>query len=314
MAVERVVSLIASATEIVCALGCGERLVGCSHECDYPAERVDGLPVCTVPKFDTEGTSYQIDQRVKAILQEALSVYRVDAALLRSLEPDVIVTQTQCEVCAVSPRDVVECLSTWTQEVARPAPRMVALEPNLIEDVWADVRRVAEALDVATAGETLVQTATDRMGAIAARASALTPKPRVACIEWIEPLMAAGNWMPQLVEMAGGISLFGVAGTHSPWMSWEALHDADPDLIVVLPCGYDIAESQRNMAALSRHSDWPTLRAVRTARVFIADGSAYFNRPGPRLVDSLEMLADILHPDTFDHGHEGVGWVGWPAD
>jgi len=114
----------------------------------------------------------------------------------------------------------------------------------------------------------------------------------------------------------GGVSLFGVAGTHSPWMSWEALRDAnpDPDLIVVLPCGYDIAESQRNMAALSCQSDWPTLHAVRTAQVFIADGSAYFNRPGPRLVDSLEMLADILHPDTFDHGHEGVGWVGWPAD
>jgi iron complex transport system substrate-binding protein len=203
MVVERVVSLIASATEIVCALGCGERLVGCSHECDYPPERVDRLPVCTVPKFDAEGTSYQVDQRVKAILQEALSVYRVDEALLRSLEPDVIVTQTQCEVCAVSPRDVVECLSTWTQEVARPAPRMVALEPNLIEDVWADVQRVAKALDLETAGETLVQTASDRMAAIAARASALTPKPRVACIEWIEPLMAAGNWMPQLDAATG---------------------------------------------------------------------------------------------------------------
>ena len=309
MAAERVVSLIASATEIVCALGCGERLVGCSHECDYPRARVAGLPVCTAPKFDTEGASYEIDQRVKAILQEALSVYRVDAALLRSLRPDVIVTQTQCEVCAVSPRDVAECLSTWTQEVGGPAPRLVALEPNLLEDVWADVRRLAEALDVATKGETLIQAARDRMAAIAARTSALEPKPRVACIEWIEPLMAAGNWMPQLVEMAGGINLFGAVGAHSPWLSWGALRDADPDVIVVLPCGYDIARSRRDMAALSRQSGWPTLRAVRAGQVYIADGSAYFNRPGPRLVESLEILADVVHPETFDHGHEGAGWV-----
>jgi iron complex transport system substrate-binding protein len=146
------------------------------------------------------------------------------------------------------------------------------------------------------------------MSTIAGRARLLPEQPTVACIEWIEPLMAAGNWMPELVEMAGGANLFGLAGRHAPWMSWEALVGADPDVIVVVPCGYDIAKSRAELPALTQKAEWPHLKAVQNEQVFVTDGNQYFNRPGPRLVESLEILAEILHPEVFQCGHEGRGW------
>jgi iron complex transport system substrate-binding protein len=299
----RIVSLIASATEIVCALGQEEHLVGRSHECDFPAS-VLRLPVCTEPKFDVHGSSYQIDQRVKAILQEALSVYRVHADQLKQLRPDVIVTQSQCEVCAVSQRDVAQAVGEWLEE----RPRIVSLAPNALADVWADIERVAEALEIPERGDELVGRLQERITAIAVKARSLREKPAVACIEWIEPLMAAGNWMPELVEMAGGVNLFGKAGQHAPWMTWDELRPRDPDVIVVLPCGFDIERTRQEMPALIRQRGWTDLRAVRQGKVYLTDGNQYFNRPGPRLVESLEILAEILHPATFHFGHEGPGW------
>ena len=299
----RIVSLIASATEIVCALGFEEQLVGRSHECDYP-ESVRRLPVCTAPKFDVEGSSRQIDERVKALLTDALSVYRVDAELLRGLEPDVIVTQSHCEVCAVSLRDVERAVCSWL----RACPKLVSLAPNRLADVWTDIELVAEALDARERGEGLIRSLQSRMDAIATRARALALRPTVACVEWIDPLMAAGNWMPELVETAGGVNLFGEAGKHSPWMTWEQLVERNPDVIVVLPCGFDIERSRREMPALTVRPEWLRLRAVRDGRVFLADGNQFFNRPGPRLVESLEILAELLHPEAFRFGHEGTGW------
>jgi iron complex transport system substrate-binding protein len=299
----RIVSLIASATEIVCALGFEEQLVGRSHECDFPAS-VRKLPVCTEPKFNVEGSSYQIDQRVKAILQESLSVYRVDADKLRALEPDIIVTQAQCEVCAVSLREVERVVCAWLSA----CPKLVSLMPNCLADVWTDIERVAEALDARDRGVELVQRLQGRMQAIADRARLLARKPTVACVEWIEPLMSAGNWMPELVELAGGVNLFGEAGKHSPWMTWEDLCRADPDVLVIQPCGFDIERSRRDLAALSDKPGWPTLRAVQSHCVYLADGNQYFNRPGPRLVESLEIVAELLHPNVFAFGHVGTGW------
>jgi iron complex transport system substrate-binding protein len=299
----RIVSLIASATEIVCAVGFEDHLVGRSHECDHP-ESVQRLPVCTAPKFNVEGTSYEIDQRVKAVLQEALSVYRVDADLLRRLRPDVIVTQSHCEVCAVSQRDVEQAVCDWLD--ARP--RVVSLKPNALADVWDDIHQVADALGVPERGAELIGRLQHRMAGVAARAAALPVRPTVACVEWIEPLMAAGNWVPELVEMAGGVNLFGEAGKHAPWMTWEQLCARDPEVIVVLPCGFDIARSRRDMPVLTRKPEWPRLRAVRDRRVYLADGNQFFNRPGPRLVESLEILAEVLHPGAFRFGHEGTGW------
>jgi iron complex transport system substrate-binding protein len=299
----RIVSLIASATEIVCALGFEEQLVGRSHECDYP-ESVKRLPICTSPKLDPDGTSYEIDQRVKAIVQEGLSVYRVDGQKLRDLEPDVIVTQSQCEVCAVSLRDVERAVCAWLQS----CPRLVSLNPNALADVWTDIEHVAEALDASDRGRDVVGRLQARMAAVAYRARPLARRPTVACVEWLDPLMAAGNWMPELVEMAGGTNLFGEAGKHAPWMTWEQLRQRDPEVIVLLPCGFDIERCRRDLPVLQQQPQWPRLRAVREGRVFLTDGNQYFNRPGPRLVESLEILAELLHPEVFRFGHEGSGW------
>ncbi|MGH9855817.1 MAG: ABC transporter substrate-binding protein, partial [Blastocatellia bacterium] len=215
---QRIISLIASATEIVCALGFEQQMVGRSHECDFPAS-VKSLPVCTSPKFEVEGLSYEIDQRVKAILQEALSVYRVDADLLERLQPTHIVTQSQCEVCAVSLKDVEQAVCQFTSS----QPVIVSLEPNALADVWTDIRRVAKTLGAPERGDQLVKSLQRRMNEIAAKARTASSRPTVACVEWIDPLMAAGNWAPELVEMAGGVNLFGEAGKHSPWMTWEEL-------------------------------------------------------------------------------------------
>ncbi len=212
----RIVSLLPSSTEIVCALGCGDRLVGRSHECDYPPG-VAHLPVCTAPKFDPDGTSYQIDQRVKAILQEAASVYRVDADLLEELAPDWLVTQSQCEVCAVSLKEVEEAAC----QLLRSRPSILALEPNSLADVWGDIERVAAALEVEDRGRALVTQLQDRLDKTGARTRNCGPRPNIACIEWFDPLMAAANWIPELVEVAGGRNLFAAPGEHSSWLSWE---------------------------------------------------------------------------------------------
>jgi iron complex transport system substrate-binding protein len=299
----RIVSLIASSTEIVCALGFEEHLVGRSHECDYPPG-VRRLPVCTEPKFDPEGTSLEIDERVKAILRDALSVYRVRTDLLEELRPDVIVTQSQCEVCAVSLKDVEQAVC----ELVSSRPRIVSLEPNALEDVWVDIGRVAEALDAPDRGVEIVSRLRERMEDVSSKARASSDQPTVACIEWIEPLMAAGNWMPELVEMAGGVNLFGEAGKHSPWMTWGELVARDPDVILVLPCGFDIARTLRETALLTSKPEWAHLRAAKTNRVVVADGNQYFNRPGPRLAESLEILTEVLHPGAVTPRYEGVGW------
>ena len=251
-----------------------------------------------------EGSSRQIDQRVKALLSDALSVYRVDAERLRELEPDVIVTQSHCEVCAVSLRDVERAVCSWLGA----CPKLVSLAPNRLADVWTDIELVAEALDVRERGDELIQTFTEAHGRDCGAGASLAARPTVACVEWIDPLMAAGNWMPELVEMAGGVNLFGEAGKHSPWMTWEQLIERDPDVIVVLPCGFDIARSRHEMPVLTGRPEWPRLRAVHDGRVFLADGNQYFNRPGPRLVESLEILAELLHPEVFRFGHERTGW------
>lgn len=306
---KRVLSLIASATEIVSALGRRDWLVGRSHECDYPPG-IETLPVATEPKFALHGASYEINQRVKAIVAEGSSVYRVFADKLQALAPDVIVTQDQCEVCAVSLKDVEAAVCDWTGKKAE----IVSLKPNVLADVWSDIRRVGDALDAPKAADALVSDMQTRMNALAACASRLPQRPRVALIEWIDPLMAAGNWMPELVALAGGANLFGEAGKHSPWMSWEELAAADPDVIVALPCGMNMAQTLAELAVLTAKPGFAGLKAVREGRFAVADGNQYFNRPGPRLSESLEILAEILHGDAFDFGHRGKGWMALTSD
>ena len=301
--VPRIITLLPSATEIVCALGFEDQIVGRSHECDFPRSVVR-VPALTEPKFNPEGTSAEIDERVKKIVGDALSVYRVDAARLRELRPDVIVTQSQCEVCAVSERDVEAAVAQWLG--ARP--KIVSLAPYGLDDIFTDMQRVADALEAHARGTELVERLRARLNQIADKARSASDRPSVATIEWIDPLMAGGNWMPTLVEMAGGLNLFGKAGDHSPWMKFEELAAKDPDVILISPCGFNMDRASQDLPALTNRAEWQGLQAVRADRVFIADGNQYFNRPGPRIAESLEILAEIIHPELFHFAHEGSGW------
>ena len=304
----RVISLIASATEIVCALGLEHVLVGRSHECDYPPS-VAALPVCTEPRFEVSGSSREIDESVRSLLRQsqvddALSVYRVHSDVLRELQPSHIVTQAQCEVCAVSLKDVERAVA----QIAGCEAKIISLHPNSLSDIWEDIGRVAVGLEVAREGRRLVESLRQRMRKIREKTLSLDARPTVACIEWADPLMAAGNWTPELIEMAGGRNLFGIAGRHSPGMTFEHLIGQDPDVIVMAPCGFSLERTRQDLPLLTAQPGWEGLKAVREGRVYLADGNQYFNRPGPRVAETLEILAEILHPQVFGFGHEGMGW------
>jgi len=243
---QRIVSLIPSSTEIACALGLGGALVGRSHECDHPTA-VTRLPVCTSARL-ADGSSREIDERVRDLVGRGLSVYDVDAQLLRALAPTLILTQDQCEVCAASLADVEAAVCDWLDAEAR----IVSLSPATLADVWGDVRRVGEAAGCPERADALVASLTDRVTEVAERAGG-RPRPSVACLEWFDPLMSAGNWMPELVALAGGRSLLGETGTHSPVLDWEALVAADPDVVLLLPCGFDLARTRAEAALLAGH-------------------------------------------------------------
>jgi iron complex transport system substrate-binding protein len=299
----RILPLISSATEIVHALGLGQFQVGRSHECDYPAA-VAALPVCTNPTIAVSGSSAEIDRLVKERVASAASVYKIDSDLIRNLQPSHIITQTQCKVCAVSLEDVERAFKA---EIAMDA-RIICLEPYALDDLWQDIRRVASACGHEDAGEALTASLQARMRDIQNLAKQDASRPAVAAVEWLEPLMAAGNWVPELIEMAGGKNLFGVPGGHAPWMTWEELVAADPDAIVALPCGFDRPRTRDEMHWLSDRTGWKNLRAVREDRVFVCDGNQFMNRPGPRLVESLQIFAEMLHPGLFEPKLEHVGW------
>jgi iron complex transport system substrate-binding protein len=305
----RIVSLIPSATEIVAFLGLTELLVGRSHECDYP-EAVRSLPVCTAPKFNPDGTSGEIHDRVTELLQSALSVYQVKTDVLETLQPTHILTQAQCDVCAVSLADVEQAVATLTHTQAQ----ILSLQPNTLMDVWQDVEQVATVLGVNAFDSLMALSQRVEACTTITQALAESDRPSVACIEWIEPLMAAGNWIPELVQLAGGVSLFGTIGQHSPWLQWDELVAANPDVIVIMPCGFDLDRTHRESLQLLQHPQWLNLQAVQSDRVYVTDGNQYFNRPGPRLVESLEILAEILHPDRFQFGYDGKAYRKFAAN
>jgi iron complex transport system substrate-binding protein len=305
----RIVSLISSATEILCALGFEPFLVGRSHECDYPPP-VLNLPVCTRPRFNPAGTSREIDQRVRALrpktpAQDGLSVYEVFTDELRRLQPTHIVTQSQCEVCAVSLRDVENAV----RELAGCEASIISLQPNTLADVWQDICRLASELGATSAGVRLVAELQRRVAEIESQTLPLTARPTVAGIEWADPLMAFGNWTPELIRIAGGRNLFGEAGRHSPPIRFDQLREADPEVILIAPCGFGIPRALEDLPVLASQPGWSELRAVRDGRVYFSDGNQFFNRPGPRLVETIEIIAEILHPSLFHFGHEDRNWV-----
>ncbi len=299
----RILSLLPSATEMVCALGLRQELVGRSHECDFP-DSVKILPVCSEPKINIHASSLQIDRQVREVIEQALSIYHIHADRLKALKPDIVVTQSQCEICAVSPADVERALCDWVGT----KPTVVSLEPSSLDDVWQNILELAKIFEVAEQGAKLVQSLQERIDRITERTNARCKRPRVACIEWIEPLMSTGNWMPELVERAGGENLFGESSKHSPLLDFDTLVRRDPEVIMILPCGFGLSRIHQELPVLARREEWKKLSAVRHNQVYIADGHQFFNRPGPRLVESLEILAEILHPEIFNFGHEGSGW------
>ena len=283
----RIVSLLPSATEIVCALGCGDALVGISHECDFPDEIRDRR-VLTRSRIAVGAPSLAIDAAVRAVIRDALSIYEVDERALAELSPDVIVTQDLCEVCAVSLDDVRAAVARLAH---RERVQIVSLTPTRLANVLGDVERVAAALDRREHGKAVRRELEARIQAIAARAP--SNKPRVVTIEWIEPLMIGGTWMPELVELAGGIALGASAGAPAPTIDAIALAALEPDVVVFKPCGFSLARALAERDVIERAI------AGLTARVYVTDGNAYFNRPGPRLVESLEILAACTHPGAF---------------
>ena len=302
---ERIVSLLASGTELVCALGLGDKLVGRSHECDSPAW-VLRLPVVSRPTFDITGSSREIDELVRTRLRAGEPLYALDEALLIELAPDVLITQTHCEVCAVSPADV-------SHRVARSIAReeIVALATGTLDGILEGFLSVAKVLGVASEGVALVSRLREQIERVATQ-TAGRPHPSVVCLEWLEPVFAMGNWGPELVEIAGGKNLLGTPGAHSATTPWDAVRDADPDVLVVAPCGFGIERTLAEVSVLAAQPGWSRMRAVREGRVFVADGNLHFNRSGPGLFGTPEILAEILHPEVFAPDHRGAAWVRYP--
>ena len=292
----RVVSLLPSATELVCALGCEELLVGVSHECDFPPA-VTRLPVLTASRASFPTASDAIDRDVRAALADALALYTIDEAALERLAPDVIVTQDLCEVCAVSFADV----EAAARRVVSPDVSLVSLRPLRLADVWDDLRRLATALGVSDRAEAVLAGWDGRLDRLRDALADVPHRPTVLTLEWLAPPMVGGTWMPELVELAGGRPLVTAPGDHAPTLQPEQLAALDPapEAVLVKPCGFDL---QRGLSELDLIAEllaplpWP---AVRDGAVFLADGSAYFNRSGPRLVDSAELLAACLHPEQL---------------
>jgi iron complex transport system substrate-binding protein len=300
----RIVSLFASGTELVCALGLGDRLVGRSHECDHPSW-VKRLPAVSRPTFDITGSSRAIDECVRAKLHESQPLYEVDEAALTELAPDVLVTQTHCEVCAVTPGDLAHGTTAQLNRQEIIAIRTGSLQAIL--DGFLDVARV---LDVTSAGEMLVRDIRTKLKILSARTELLR-RPSVVCLEWIDPIFSMGNWGPEIVELAGGLNLLGTAGEHSTTTAWDAVRMADPEVLVVAPCGFGLDRAREEMPIFATRPGWRDLRAVREGRVYVSDGNLYFNRSGPTLFDTPEILAQMLHPHVFEPRDERKVWSRW---
>ncbi|MBV8390930.1 MAG: cobalamin-binding protein [Mucilaginibacter sp.] len=304
MSSKKIVSLLPAATEIVCAIGLEENLVGRSHECDYP-ESVKRLPVCSEANIPDNLSSGAIDIKVKELLSDALSVYTVKREVIKQLNPDVVITQAQCAVCAVSLAEVEEALEDYLDRQST----IISLQPESLEAIFNNIREVAAVLDVSAKGDLLVEDLRERVDIIRHKLKFMENKPTVACIEWLEPMMVSGNWVPELVSIAGGVPVLAENGKHSPYVNWGDILLQNPDVIIVMPCGFSIERTMKEVDLLLQLPGFTDLKAVMNDRFYIADGNQYFNRPGPRIVDSIEILAEIIHPKQFIFGYEGNGWI-----
>ena len=291
----RICSLVPGATEVVAALGRQDDLIGISHECDFPPSLAQ-LPVMVRPRIESHRlSSIEIDQQVGALVAAEAGLYELDETRLLAARPDLIIAQALCDVCAITPlqlKRVVHALS--------PPPRMLTLSPGRLDDILRDIETIGTAIGREEAGTQLSAALRGRLNSVRATVGAQPGRPRVACIEWLSPLYTAGHWVPDMVAAAGGIDVLAQAGTASRRMDWDTLAASEPEVIVLMPCGFTVPRTKAELASMTAHPQWRHLPAVRRGEVYLVDALSYFSRPGPRLIDGVEQLAAIFHPASYD--------------
>ena len=290
----RIVSLLPAATEIAAALGLMEHVVGVSHECDFPEEATARPRITHCPVHNADLASAEVDQWVRRALRDKGTIYTIDEPLLHELRPDVILTQKLCDVCAVGYGTVARLAETLPGP-----PKVVNLEPTSLSDIFDDIRRVAEACGVAEHAHGVIAAFSERVEAVRRRADRISHRPHFFLMEWVDPPFCSGHWGPELVDIAGGRDSLGRRNRPSAQVDWRQVIDACPEIIVLALCGYHINRARRDYELLKAFPDFESLRAVRSGEIYVVNASAYFARPGPRIVDSLEILAGILHPQEF---------------
>ncbi len=303
MADLRILSLVPAGTEIIATLGLSDYLVGRSHECDYPASITD-RPSCTRSFIDSDRSSGAIHQQVRERLQQGLPLYQVDTEQIEVLKPTFIVTQSHCPICAVGE----EMVANSGDDHQHAGADVVSLQARGLPGLWEDMLRIAETAGIPEQGKLKVKELKHRVVDVIEKVAAIAERPSVISLEWLDPIIGSGNWIPELIELAGGDDLIGVGEQEVSEVSWEAICRLDPAKLFLLPCGLNLTEARRGLPALQQRPEWGQLRAVKEGEAYLLDGQSYFNRPGPRLVDSLEIAAEILHPETFDYGFRGQAW------
>lgn len=290
----RIVSLLPAATEIAAALGLIDQVVGVSHECDFPEQANRRPRVTQCPIHDAGLTSVEVDDWVRRALRESGTIYAIDEPLLRTLQPDLILTQRLCDVCALDYGTVAKLAQTLPGP-----PQVVSLEPTSLADIFDDIRRVADACDVRERADELIGNLSERIENVRERATRIPDRPRCFLMEWVDPPFCSGHWGPELLEIGGGRDLLGRKHQPSAQIHWQEVLDARPEIIVLALCGYDIDRARRDYELLRRFADFDSLPAAQSGQIYLVNASAYFARPGPRIVESLEILAGILHPSEF---------------
>jgi len=290
----RIVSFLPSATEMVYALGLGDQLFGVTHECDYP-QPARGKPVVVQSVLPVERmTEREIDAAVAARLGKGLSLYQVDEVRIREIRPDLILTQDLCQVCAPSGNEVAKLLTSLS-----PRPEILWLTPRSIEQIFDNLYQIAKATGTVARAETVAAASRERLNRVATRAAAASTRPRVFCMEWLDPVYCSGHWVPEMVTLAGGRDSLGRPGEDSVRIPWQEIVAWAPEVLVLSPCGFGLAEAVKQAGLLATYPGWTELPAVRNGRVYAVDASAYFARPGPRVVDGTELLAHLIHPGLF---------------
>jgi len=289
----QICSLLPSATEILYALELGDSVAGVTHECDFPPEAAQ-KPVLIHSRVDSHGMPQEIDRQVTELVSRGESIYSVDAQLLESLGPDLIITQDLCHVCAASPDDLATALARLPKQ-----PRVLSLSPHSLDDVWRDIRRVGEATGTEKEADALATDRARKVAATAARARQAGSRPRVACLEWLDPFYVGGHWVPEMVAAAGGEDVLGRAGEPSFRVTAENIANKQPEIIIVMPCGYNATRAAAEFRSMALPESWAESPALRERRIFAVDANSYFSRPGPRLAEGVEILAQLLHPELF---------------